>query len=281
VVDVTTPSSPVEVGSFSTAGAGDLAISNGQVTMTAGAAGLYIFDDCAGPTIDPRDSFIPAAAYAAGAQGSFFRTDLELVNRGAEAAQVTVQWLPRGEDNSEPPQSDPIALAPGQSVRLENALARLFGLGPGAYGALRLLSTTNRVIGMSRTYNSPTGPSGGTYGQELPAVRATEMIAGASSRRIVFLTEDAEYRSNIGCVNGRDEPVRIFIAISSNEGSLLDLRTIDLGPYGNDQVNRVLADWAPIRGFVDVWADRDDALYTCYGSVLDNHTSDPTTVLAR
>gem|GEM_PF-4392098 len=56
---------------------------------------------------------------------------------------------------------------------------------------------------------------------------------------------------------------------------------VEIGPYGNEQVNRVLADWAPIRGFVDVWSDRDDALYTCYGSVLDNHTSDPTTVLPR
>jgi len=56
---------------------------------------------------------------------------------------------------------------------------------------------------------------------------------------------------------------------------------MDLGPYSNDQVNRVLADWAPVNGYVDVWADRDDALYSCYGSVLDNQTSDPTTVLPQ
>lgn len=281
VVDVTTPASPVEVGNFGTAGAADVAISNGKVYLTAGAAGLYVFDECAGTSFGPRESFIPAAAYAAGAQGSFFSTDLELVNRGAEFAQVVVQWLPRGEDNSDPLESEPIALGAGHSVRIENALAQLFPLGPNAYGALRLVSSREHVIGMSRTYTTASGTTGGTFGQELPAVRGTEMIVGTSSRRIIFLSENAEYRSNIGCVNGTGQPVRVFIGVSNNEGSPFDVETMDLGPYGNDQVNRVLADWAPVSGYVDVWADREDALYTCYGSVLDNLTSDPTTVLPR
>ena len=53
---------------------------------------------------------------------------------------------------------------------------------------------------------------------------------------------------------------------------------MDLAPYSNDQINRVFRDYQPVNGYVDVWTESDDALYYCYGSVLDNATSDPTTV---
>ena len=45
------------------------------------------------------------------------------------------------------------------------------------------------------------------------------------------------------------------------------------------QLNRVFTHVAPIEGgYVDVWTTTPGAMWTCYGSVLDNQTSDPTTV---
>jgi hypothetical protein len=57
------------------------------------------------------------------------------------------------------------------------------------------------------------------------------------------------------------------------------LRVIDVGTP--DQLNHVLADWAPVNGHVDVWADDPEALYYCYGSLLDNQTPEPTTILPQ
>ena len=88
-------------------------------------------------------------------RGAFFSTDVEINNTGTDEAEVTFQWLPRGEDNSEPIESEPIALAPGQSLRWENVLTELFGLVPDSVGALKLVASRPSVIGMSRTYNSP------------------------------------------------------------------------------------------------------------------------------
>ncbi len=68
---------------------------------------------------------------------------------------MSLQWLPRGEDNSEPRESEPFTLAPGQSLRFENVLTELFGLEPDSLGALKMVASTESVIGMSRTYNSP------------------------------------------------------------------------------------------------------------------------------
>jgi len=289
VFDVSTPSAPFQAGYFGSPqllntveGIGGVAVSGGYVFAASGEAGLNIFADCAGGILpDGRESFIPAAAVAAGAQGAFFQTDVEINNSGTEEAQVTFQWLPRGEDNSGPVESDPIALVPGQSLRYENVLAELFGLEPDSLGALKLVASTESVIGMSRTYNVPGAKAAGTFGQGLPAIRATEMIAGTELRRIIFLSEEPDSRANVGCVNGSAESVRINIELFDAEGTFLETKTMDLGPYSNKQINRVFEDYAPVNGYVDVWADSDDALYYCYGSMLDNLTSDPTTILPQ
>ena len=281
VIDVRAPSAPVEVGHYGTPdGAAGVSVSDGLVFLAAGGAELYVFREC-GPFMDARECFIPAAAVAAGAQGAFFSTDVEINNKGTEEAQVLFQWLPRGDDNSEPLQSEPITLASGQSLRYENILTALFNLGPDSLGALKMVASTSSVIGMSRTYNSPEGWAAGTFGQGLPAIRATDMITGRVPQRIIFLSEDFVSRANVGCVNGSSEPVRINMELFNFEGESLGVETMDLGPYSNDQINHVLQGHLLGNGYVDVWADDLDALYTCYGSVLDNVTSDPTTILPQ
>jgi hypothetical protein len=280
VIDVSVPRAPVQVGSVTLPEAGVVEAAGGYALLAAGDAGLYVFREC-DPLGDPHKSFIPAAAVASGAQGAFFSTDVEINNTGAEEAQVSFQWLPRGEDNSEPLQSEPIAIAPGQSLHWENVLTELFNLEPDSLGALKMVASTSSVIGMSRTYNSPEGTAAGTLGQGLPAIRATEMIKRTEPRRILFLSEDDDFRANVGCVNGTDQPLRINIGFFNAEGEPLETKTMDLGPWSNNQINRIFEDYAPVNGYVDVWADSDDALYYCYGSMLDNLTSDPTTILPQ
>ncbi len=277
VIDVSTPSAPVIVGSFNTPGvAVDVAASGGEVFVLDYFAGLYVFRDCAGGMFPGGyESFIPAAAVAAGAQGAYFQTDVEINNTGTDEAQVYFEWLPRGEDNSEPALSDLFSLSPGHSLRFENALTELFGLGPDSLGALKLVASTESVIGMSRTYNSPEGKAAGTSGQGLPAIRATEMIVGTEPQRIIFLSENDDSRANVGCVNGTDQALRINIGVFNAEGEPLETKTMDLAPYSNNQINRVFRDYQPINGYIDVWAESDEAVYYCYGSLLDNFTSDP------
>ena len=226
------------------------------------------------------ESFIPAAAVAHGAAGAFFQTDVEISNTGGSDAETTMEWLPRGQDNPSPLGSGSYVLAPGESRRFENALSEVFGLGPDSVGALRLVATSESVIGMSRTYNRPAGEAG-TFGQSLPAVPASEMISAGERRRIMFMSEDAEARANVGCVNGTDRPLQVKIGIHDGAGTELDVRTMVLGPYANNQINRVFQAWEPVRGYVDVWSETDGARFYCYGSVLDNLTSDPTTVLPQ
>jgi len=67
-------------------------------------------------------------------------------------------------------------------------------------------------------------------------------------------------------------------AVSDADGTPLGTQYLALPPWGNDQVNRVFGDFQPLNGFVDVVNDVPNTSFTCYGSVLDNTTSDPTTI---
>ncbi len=226
-------------------------------------------------------SFVPAAALAAGAEGAFFQTDLDINNKGAEEATVTLLWLPRGENNATPAQSDPIVLGPGQSIQYENVLNAVFGLEPDVAGAIAMIADSADVIGMSRTYNVPGAKIAGTFGQGLPAIPSDQLIPGAQVKRIIFMSENDDIRANVGCVNGLATPLRINLELYNAAGTLLETRTMDLAPWSNNQINRIFRNYQPVNGYVDVSTQTEGAAFYCYGSVLDNLTSDPTTVLPQ
>ena len=102
---------------------------------------------------------IPAAAYAAGAEGSFYETDVDLSNAGATDAEYRLSWLPRGESNGEPMESELFNLGAGMSVRYSNVLAEVFDLEPDAFGALIIESSNQNLLAMARIANIVQGES--------------------------------------------------------------------------------------------------------------------------
>ncbi len=60
---------------------------------------------------------------------------------------------------------------------------------------------------------------------------------------------------------------------------MLETKNMDLGPWSNNQFNRIFRDYAPTNGYVDVTSTKAGAAYYCYGSVLDNGSNDPTSIL--
>ncbi len=227
-------------------------------------------------------SVIPAAAVATGAEGAFFQTDVDINNldSGGEAS-YELWWLPRGQDNFSPRRSQIFTIAGGHGVRIENVLTEVFGLQPDRVGSVVIASDSDRVIAMSRTYNVSDNKATGTFGQALPAVPADKLIQSGQSRRIIFFSEDPSTRANLGCVNGTDSNIEILADLYDSGGAFLGTRTMDLGPWGNDQMNRIFRGFEPVNGYLEVRSDTPGGSFYCYGSVLDNATSDPTTILPQ
>jgi len=224
--------------------------------------------------------YLPAAAKSAGAQGSFFVTDLDIQNGDANPATYQLLWLPRGQNNSTPDASATFTLDPGAAVRYRDVLGAVFGFDDGAVGALAIASDSRDLQLMSRTYNAP--PAGGTFGQAIPGYRDDQLIAAGDRRRILFFTENGEFRSNLGLLNGTGEPIRIMWERFSPDGASLGTDQVDLPPWGNVQLNRVFADAQPVEAaYIEVWTTTTGGAFAAYGSVLDNQSSDPTTVLPQ
>ncbi len=225
--------------------------------------------------------FIPAAAFAGGAAGAFFETDVEINNVGTTAMNYQFVWLPRGEDNSSFLTSSAFRLEPNMSARYENAVSSLFGLEE-ALGAIGVVADRADALLMSRTFNRPGEEVGGTFGQSIPGVAVADMTPEGVTRRIMFMSENDNFRANVGCQNGVNVTIRIRLELFAADGTSLEVRNMDLQPWSNNQFSRIFLDYQPVDvGFVDVRSSTPGARFFCYGSVLDGVTSDPTTILPQ
>lgn len=234
------------------------------------------------PPIDPdleQVTFLSSAARTGGVGDSFFVTDVDVNNSGDSMATYKVAWLPSDTDNSSPTVSDELTIEAGETVRWGDVLGNVFGVpdGPDAVGALAFVSDSAELKVFSRTYNSS---DAGTFGQAIPGVSEDDLIPTGTTRRILFFTENAAYRSSLGFLNGTSKSLTIKWRRYTADGMMVDESSVALPAWGNTQFNRVFGPDAPVEGgYVDVWTDTDGGAFTAYGSVLDNDTSDPTTVL--
>jgi hypothetical protein len=226
-------------------------------------------------------SVVPAAAYAAGAEGSFYETDLDLSNAGGYDTEYVFSWLPRGESNKDPVQSELFTLGSGQSVRYANVLAEVFDLEPDAFGALRIDATSDDLLGLARIANVPQEPGAGSFGQAMAAIQPCDCTGRHEKRRLLFGTEHDEMRFNVGCLNVGDAAARVSFELYASDGTVLGTESLILMPWSNDQLNRIFQPYQPVTGYVEYWSDLSTGSVYCYGSVLDNATSDPTTIAPR
>jgi PKD repeat protein len=224
--------------------------------------------------------YIPAAAFAEGDEGAFFITDVEVNNPGDMPMTYQFVWLPRGQDNSTPLTSSAFMLAPNGSARYQNILSEVFEL-EDALGAIGVLANRDDALLMSRTFNRPE-EGGGTFGQGLPGVPVEAMTVTGQRQRILFLSETEQFRGNLGCQNGSPKSIRVLADLYSADGTLLETRPLDIPIWSSSQINRIFAAYEPLEaGFVDVYSNTTDARFYCYGSLADNVTSDPTTILPQ
>jgi len=223
-------------------------------------------------------SFIPAAAYASGAEGSFYETDLDLSSTDAIDVEYRFTWLPRGVSNTDPVRSEFFTLGPGQSVRYSNVLAEVFDLEPDSFGALMIEASSPDLLAMARIANLSQEPDAGSFGQAIQAVGIGEFTGIGETRRLLFGTENADIRFNVGCVNASPTAAGVDLDLFAADGTLLGTERLILMPWSNDQLNRIFDSYHPVSGYVDFWSAVATGKVYCYGSLLDNVTSDPTTI---
>jgi hypothetical protein len=113
----------------------------------------------------------------------------------------------------------------------------------------------------------------------VPGIPCDRLIPAHTRKRILAFTQNGEYRSNLGLLNGTVAPIRIRWERFAADGARVGEGSIDLAPWGNVQRNRIFLGEAPIAAaYVDVWTEAAGGTFAAYASVIDNVTHDPTTV---
>jgi hypothetical protein len=230
---------------------------------------------------------VPASVNAPGVGGVLWRTDLELHNPGVDLLGADIVLLRDTMDGSPEPTTQ-VEVPAGQSLRLSNALATLFGYSGSA--ALRIAPTTpGELIVTSRTYTQNDDGSG-TYGQLIPGV-PWQSCTTAGGR--VYLTQLRQsddpgtgFRTNIGFANPDDESVQVEVDLYGEvtfddgkaESQLIGTQSITLAPFSHYQANRIYMTHTAgqvSNGYAVVKAKDGNGCFMTYASVVDNRTADP------
>ncbi len=218
---------------------------------------------------------IPAAGAVTGANGTFFRSDINVVNYRTDADQrVRFNWLPRGSGGTLPSVEMVIPKATG--VSSEDFVTNV--LNQTDLGAILVTAITpdgqfdpsGKLHATARIWSNQPGLSSGTVSQTFPIISINDI--SSSGVRILGQRRDDRYHTNVGIINlnpseqtyqisvqadGRIELQRIVVAGLSMQQVLL------IGPPANNlQIAVTNVSGVPSTSWI------------AYGSSVDNTTGD-------
>ncbi len=187
---------------------------------------------------DATDSVFPIVGRAAGANGTFYRTDISLLNRSGQDTSVVFEYYPAGPSGNDTPLK--IASldldADEQRTLVGDELQQLLGLGDGL-GAIRILAPRN-IIAVARIYNDKRTVGEGTFSQFVPSQPGT---ANRTTGTLPMLSNaqaatGAGYRTNIGWFNAGPSPVTVTWRVHGPDGAEWATATRTVAARAQEQV---------------------------------------------
>ena len=241
---------------------------------------------------DPRDGnpppgtlIIPAVAHAQGV-GSPFRSDVRIVNVSFADIDYEISYTPSQTDGTQTGKKTNITVHAGDVLALDDIVASWYGagmLGEGGIGTIEIRPLTSNnpldTFASSRTYALD---KGGTLGQFIPALRVNAFIgnfAQDSLARISLqqIANNAEYRTNVGFVEGTGTPVSLIARLVDGNNNLIQQVPLELSAFGHLQrpLTNLFNNVQLNDGRVEVEVTSPGGKVSAYASVLNNLTNDP------
>ncbi|HEX6095424.1 MAG TPA: hypothetical protein VF432_03790 [Thermoanaerobaculia bacterium] len=235
---------------------------------------------------DATDAVFPIVGRVPGANATFYRTDVSLLNLSGEETSVVLEFYPAGvAGNSGPSAIATVALDDGeQEVLTGDALQNLLGLNDGL-GALRVISPRH-VHAVARIYNDQRTAGDGTFSQFVPSQSGTQnrtsgvlpMLANAQA------ATGAGHRTNIGWFNAGPNQVTVTWTARNSTGTVLAAATQVVAPRasGQAEINSMFPGIGlpPLDNLYVRFTTTGGPLYA-YASVVDNVNGDPIFIPAQ
>ena len=212
---------------------------------------------------------IPAAAHVDGLQGTFWRTDISIVNPYSwRSVTVTVKLLKSDTDNTSGA-SRSYTLGPAQTLTLRDVVDQVFGF----YGTGALVIWADQSVYFTATARTYTGAAG-TFGQ---TENAQQYVGGNGGLGLIAgLRNDNQFRSNLGAVNASNVALTLTVGVYGTSGAFLGSKTITLQPWSHTQFGVGTFAGAFTEGYAR-WtcqATTSRVQWLAYGSVVDNVSGD-------
>ena len=262
---------------FPSAGGFDVRLEVSNADGTSTASRTLVIQPAEGelPPVDypfAATAVIPAAAHAAGAQGTSWVTDVVLHNLRGEDVTADVFFLKSGIDGGQS-QAVEVVVPGNESVLLADVVLETFGF-HSASGAI-LIGSDQSLVVSSRTYN--TAPEG-TYGQFIPGFDVNRALISGQRATLIQLSEGDAFRANLGVANASAVAIDISAEIYEASGQHLGTSYFQVPPWSHAQINGVfsLAGFPQTAdGYAVVGCDTAGAHWFAYASVVDNRSGDP------
>ncbi|MCU1244922.1 MAG: hypothetical protein JWN02_832 [Acidobacteria bacterium] len=222
---------------------------------------------------------IPAAGSIAGANGTYFKSDITILNYSNHAQTVRLRWLPQGQTGSGLTATD-VTLAALSGITSEDFVAtvlRQTGLGAVLVTSLTntgALDTTGRLYATARIWTPEPG-TGGTTSQSFFVLPTSTFTT--AQRSIIGQRRDDRYRLNVGVVNLDPLNPQLYqiVVAGTSPGVPTENTTVTVRPLSMEQVP---LSGPPQQGLQIVVANitsiNRSSAWTAYGSSVDNVTGD-------
>jgi len=249
--------------------------------------GIAYFDDVvfaeAGASIAVQELFVPVAASRAGMHGTYWTSDLWVVNLHEVPVTLHAAVLHSGTDNSAGV-ANPTALGtlgPGEFLEFADVLGTL---NEHVTGGLFLRATAQAaglppdlILVTSRNATPNPGGQGG-YGQGLLGVEAGKLARTLACG--VF--ENVDQRTNVGVLNTSGSNLAVAITVRNENNQVVGEATWNLKPYEHRMRNVSTVAGTPVNGGVVVFRRTSpQGSFQAFVSIVDNHTGDSVYVPAR
>lgn len=224
---------------------------------------------------------LAGAGSVQGANGTFFHSDITVLNYRGVSQNVAFTWIPAGQSAGAPTM---ITIAGNSGIISEDFVATF--LSKSGLGALLItgvdangLADPNALLYATERVWTPQPGTTGTTSQTFPAIATSDInLTGGT---ILGQRQDARYRTNVGIVN-LDNAQRQFNVIQSTDDPANPTVTSLVTVPANSmmQVPLPAGSVAALQIFVQPLVAINPNLWMAYGSSVDNVTGDSWSSLA-
>jgi hypothetical protein len=244
------------------------------VWISATAAQAQLITERAGTS----QLLIAAAGSVMGVNGTFFHSDITLINYRSDADQlVRLQWLPQGVSGTTVAPVD-MTLNKLTGFNSEDFVANVLnqsGLGAILVTALTpnlQLDLAGKLHATARIWSNQPGLSSGTVSQTFPIIAVTDINSGPRLN-ILGQRRDDRYRTNLGIVNLDPQAQSFQITVQADART--ELLNVPVPPLSMQQVSLTGPAAANLQIAVNnVTQGFQTSRYVVYGSTVDNATGD-------